>query len=197
MNLFARVSIILVLSFGGISSPAFAADPECNYNWMLANDDGSKATAAQYAEKDRREAECRRNLADQKQRAANARARLKGEFKVDAGTMSDSEAIARLQEEVDRRAEAQNDASERRAEAAEQKRMEQASSMLDKQDRMLKGQGVNMKTSAADELDEDEIDPTELQMYQRMVDQGAAPQCKGRKGEALITCVDAALDEEE
>lgn len=34
-------------------------------------------------------------------------------------------------------------------------------------------------------------------MYQTMVESGVAPQCKGKKGEALIDCVDAASDEKE
>jgi hypothetical protein len=31
-------------------------------------------------------------------------------------------------------------------------------------------------------------------MYESMVKQGVAPQCRGKKGQALVDCVDAALD---
>ena len=174
---------------------------DCNYAYMLMNEDGSKPTAEQHVLKEQREAECRRNRADRQKRAVSARARLKSEFQVDGSSMSDREAIARLDQEIAKKAEAEREASERRAEAAEQERMKQVSAALKQQDQKLKGLGYKLRTAPASDDDEgsddEELDAAELQGYQQMVDNGAAPQCKGKKGAALIDCVDAVLDAEE
>ncbi len=196
----ALVAAVLVMPVAAAQEQKSVNERDCDYSYMLVNEDGSKTRAEQYAKKDQHEAECRRDNADHKQRAANARVRLTGEFKVDSGGMSDKEAIARLNEEIGKKAEADKNARELRAQQAEQQRMNQASAMLDKQDQMLKGLGVNLRTSRAEDEEgpsDAEYDATELQMYQTMVDQGAAPQCKGKKGAQLVVCVDAALGEEE
>lgn len=86
-----------ILLLGAVATAANAE--ECNYTWILISEDGSKPSPAQYAEKDRREAECRQRVADEKQQVGNARKRLDSEFGVDAADMTDGEAIARLQEE--------------------------------------------------------------------------------------------------
>ncbi len=67
---------------------------------------------------------------------------------------------------------------------------------------MLQGLGVNLGgMSMGDEddedLDDEEYSDFELQMYQKMVDDGAAPDCKGMTGTALVDCVDETLDAEE
>lgn len=193
----------IVTAFGAmllVTSADFSLAEECNYNWILANTDGSKPTKEQYDEKQSREQQCAKRIADEKHRAANARTRLKKEFEVDDSGLSDAEAVVRLEEEIDNRRREQEEAENRRQEAAEQKRMGDIQQLMDKQDKMLQGLGVNMGGPAAasgGDSNESDIDPIELQMYQKMVDEGVAPQCKGKKGEALIDCVDAAIDEKE
>ncbi|TVO78443.1 hypothetical protein [Sedimenticola selenatireducens] len=178
-----------------IGSHAMSFAEECNYNWILANTDGSKATKEQYIEKDRREAECKKRVTDQAKKVSNARQRLKNEFKIDPSGMTDDEAIARLSEEQNNRRQAKEEAEARRQEAADEKRMSQIDQMMDKQNQMLKGLGVTLGSMGAGGASNDsDIDPAELQLYQQMVNNGVAPQCKGKQGEALIECVDIAVD---
>lgn len=176
------------------------AEENCNHQWMLITEDGSKPTQDMINQKNEREAACRKRNADAKKEAANARERLQKDFRVDAGNMTDHEAIQRLAEEVDNRRRANEEASARREEAAQAEQANRFGKLMDKQNKMLKGIGVDMGDDDDEEGDSesaDGIDPVELQMYQRMVDGGAAPQCKGKKDEALINCVDRVLDEEE
>lgn len=187
----------LLIGFG----PSHAAD-DCNYAWMLANTDGSKATQEQVNEKEQREAECRQRLADQGRDADQARKRLAAEFGVNSAGMTDQEVIARLNNEIDERHRAEEDAADVRAEQEEQDRVEAQEQLLAKQNKMLKGLGISMGNDDDENADEniaeyDDVDPIELQMYLRMVDSGVAPECKGRTGMALIDCVDAVLDAEE
>lgn len=71
--------------------------------------------------------------------------------------------------------------------------------MMEEQNAMLRGLGVNLGSSKSTgaACDDDEIDGTELSMYQTMLDNGVAPQCRGLTCGELIDCVDEALDEEE
>lgn len=188
---------ILFAVFFAVGPVAGAADDECNFNFMLGGEDGSKPTEAQKAAKAQREAECRRQVAERRQQAAQARTRLKAEFGVDASKFSDQMAIGRLEEEIGKRDEKRQEDKERQARAADQQRMNQAAALMKQQDQMLKSQGVKVGSGAGADAGDDEYDAVELQSYQKMVDSGVAPQCKGRKGAALIECVDEALDEEE
>lgn len=176
------------------------AEENCNYQWMLIAEDGSRPTQDMIDQKNEREAACKKRNADAKKEAANARKRLQNDFKFDAGDMTDQEAIQRLTEEVENRRRDNEAANTRREEAFEAEQASRAAKLMDRQNRMLKGMGVNMGDDEDEESDSDSadgIDPVELQMYQRMVDGGVAPQCKGKKDEALIECVDKVLDEEE
>ena len=190
-----RLKLLILLTVLMYTGPAFAMD-ECNFNWMLANEDGSKVTKAQIAEKEEREKACRKRVAEEKKQANNARTRLKKEFKVDGSKMTDKEAIARLDEEVMRSAAARKEAEERRREAQHDKQVQHADELMKKQSDMLKGMGVNMGGGFGEGSD-DEADAAELHAYQKMVDSGVAPKCKGKKGEALINCVDAELDKQQ
>ena len=175
------------------------ANEECNYTWVLVNTDGSAATADQYAEKDRREAECKRMNAETRQRGADARARLQSEFGVDAGSMSDSEAIARLASETSKRRNAEQAAAEADAERAEKQRQEHNDALLRNQDAMLESMGLSVDAVLGDEDendDEDEVDPAELKQYQEKLDNGVAPHCRRLTGWAMIDCVDAATVED-
>lgn len=180
-----------------------ADETDCNYAWMLASEDGSKPSQEMIDAKNQREADCRQRKTDSKKEADNARVRLGNEFDVDAGDMTDQEAVRRLAEEVDQKRRDDEEEADLRADQADRARASDINQMMDRQDKMLQGLGVSMNTGDNDDdyADEDEyeddIDPIELQMYQRMVDGGAAPQCKGRTGAALIDCVDEALDEDE
>ena len=88
-----------------------------------------------------------------------------------------------------------------------------AENLLRQQNDTLRGLGINLGGLGLgdDEDDEGSIDDDELseeeedaafdameqRMYQQMVDQGAAPECRGMRGAALIDCVDAVLDAED
>lgn len=178
----------------------------------LSKDSGEGVawSPAQIGELKADQAECR-------QRAVTARERLRDEFEIDPGKMSDSMAIARLDEELERRRAAEEAAEHRRRDEAA-KREEQAAddwatkgaSMMEQQNEMLRGMGIDPKSIPGGDEDEDEydeedddygsndsVDPMELQMYERMIANGVAPECKGLKGEDLIDCVDEVLDAEE
>lgn len=185
-----RMTNLVLLTTLMFAGRVFAED--CNFNWVLFNEDGSKPTKAQHAEKKQKETECKQRVADEKQQARNARDRLKKEFKVDASKMTNNEAIVRLNEEVQKRADARKAEEERQNEARDNARMKQADELMEKQNRMLKGAGYNIE-GLMGESDE-QADAAELQAYENMVKQGVAPKCKGKKGDALINCVDAELD---
>ena len=88
---------------------------------------------------------------------------------------------------------------EKQAEEYGAQQMKAGQAMMEGQSEMLKGLGVDLGDLADDEeeMDEnEEYSPMELQMYQRMVDEGVAPGCKGLSGADLVDCVDDALDEE-
>ncbi|HNP62655.1 MAG TPA: hypothetical protein PKH39_01910 [Woeseiaceae bacterium] len=88
---------------------------------------------------------------------------------------------------------------EKQAEEYGAQQLKAGQAMMQGQNEMLKGLGVDLGDLADDEeeMDEDEeYSPVELQMYQRMVDEGMAPGCKGLSGADLVDCVDDALDEE-
>lgn len=187
--------LIAAALFASFHVQVTVASEDCNYNWILANTDGSKATPDQYAEKERREKECKRNQAETKQRGAAARKRLKGEFGIDASGLSDSEAIVQLNAEVNQKKNDASAAAEAKANAAEKRRQDQNDALLKKQDEMLKEMGVKPNALAAGVADDsDEPDPAELQQYQKMLDSGIAPHCKGKKGWAMIDCVDQAME---
>lgn len=93
-------------------------------------------------------------------------------------------------------------AREKEAEEYGAQQMKAGQEMMNKQNTMLQGLGVNLGgMSMGDEddedLDDEEYSAIELQMYQKMVNSGAAPGCKGMTGAALVECVDEALDAEE
>lgn len=157
---FRLLMILAALIYAG---PTLAED--CNFNWMLASEDGSKPSKEQYAEKDRREKECTSRVADEKKQAQNAPTRLKKEFKVDAAKMTDKEATARLNEEVKKQADARKADEARRQEAHQNKQMQHADELMKKQSDMLKGMGVNME-SASDESDA-QADAAELQAIRK------------------------------
>jgi len=62
----------------------------------------------------------------------------------------------------------------------------------------LRALGVDPDALASDDEDvaDAEADAFEMRIYQQMVDSGLAPGCKGMTGDALVACVDAALDDE-
>jgi hypothetical protein len=66
-------------------------------------------------------------------------------------------------------------------------------------DAALRSLGVNPDVLNGDdeEAADAEAEAFGLLIYQQMVDSGLAPQCKGKTGDDLIECVDAALDEDE
>lgn len=178
------------------TSPTHADEVDCNFTYLLYAEDGSGASQEMVEAKEQREAECRQRKIEDAKEAKHARKRLEKEFGVAAADMTDREAIARLAEEVNRREREEKEAADLRAERAEQARMNKADKLMSRQNSMLKSLGVDM---ASDDEDEDDygVDPVELQMYERMIANGVAPNCKGQKDQALIDCVDEALDAEE
>lgn len=174
-----------------------ANSEDCNYTWVLWNEDGSPTTPEQHTEKERREAECKRNKVETQRQAADARKRLQSEFGIDASGLPDNEAIGQLQSEIDKKKSAEKDAASAKALAAEKQRQTSIDAAMKKQDDMLKGMGVNMGVMEADASDDsDPPSAVELQMYQKMLDEGVAPHCKGKKGWVMIDCVDAATVED-
>jgi hypothetical protein len=191
---FSTAFLTLIALFA-LFSPESALAEECDFTWVLVNEDGSKATPEQHAEKARRETECKQRLADQKRDGAAARARLASEFEVDASKLDDVQAINRLQSELDARKRAADDAQERRRLLEESQRASQAGKLMDDQSKMLQELGVEIDEDG-DEGDDEGVDATELKMYQEMLRNGIAPQCKGKQDQALIDCVDDVLDAE-
>ena len=89
----------------------------------------------------------------------------------------------------------------RRASIAEAQQATREGRLMDEQSQMLKLLGVTLEEAdesedGEEDGDEDGVDPTELKMYQEMLRNGLAPDCKGKQNEALIDCVDAVLDAE-
>lgn len=177
-----------------LASPESARAAECDFTWILINTDGSKATPDQHAEKARREQECKQRLADERRDGPLARARLSSEFKIDAAKLSDREAIGRLQQLLDERKRAEDDAQAREEAIGQAQRASQEGKLMDEQREMLNGLGV--KLDEDDAQDDAAIDPSELQMYQEMIKNGIAPECKGKNDQALIGCVDEVLEKE-
>jgi len=127
----------------------------------------------------------------QKKDGAIARKRLNEEFKIDASKMSDSEAIIRLRDEVNDREAASEAAAQQQREDAQAQQEKQQQELLKKQDALMKG----AFGKGSEEISNDEDAGKEM-MYERMVGAGVAPQCRGKNGAALITCVDAAMGAE-
>lgn len=92
-----------------------------------------------------------------------------------------------------------NEQREREAEANAAQQMQRGQQMMQQQSQMLQGLGVNMggMTIPDANSDDDDDNAFELQMYQKMIENGVAPQCKGKEGDELIDCVDTALDQDE
>ncbi len=127
----------------------------------------------------------------EKKEGTIARQRLGKEFNIDANGMSDSEAIIRLRDELNEREAASEAAAQQQREQAEAQREKQQRQLLQKQEALIKGTfGTGSEEVADDE------DAAEEKMYEQMVRGGAAPQCRGKTGQALIACVDAAMDAE-
>jgi len=102
----------------------------------------------------------------------------------------------RLNAEVNNKQDAKSAAAEARADAAEKQQQDQNNALLQQQNEMLKKMGVNLQAEESDAgADSDPPDPTELKLYQKMLESGVAPHCKGKKGWAMIDCVDAATVE--
>ena len=88
----------------------------------------------------------------------------------------------------------------RQAEEYGAQQMNSGQAMMKEQNEMLRGLGVNLGDISLDseeDLEDDDYSAAELQMYERMIDSGAAPGCKGTSGAAMVECVDAALDAED
>ena len=132
-----------------------------------------------------------REDAQRRKDGAMARQRLQSEFGVDAGGMSDTDAIVRLRDEINDRDAARAAAAQQEREAAEAAREKRRQELLDRQQTQIKG----TFGGPSEEISDDE-DAAELKMYQGMVRSGVAPQCRGKQGHALIQCVDAALGTE-
>jgi hypothetical protein len=132
-----------------------------------------------------------REDAQRRQEGAVARKRLRSEFGVDASGMSDTDAIVRLRDAINDRAAAREAAQQQRREEAEAARERARQEQLKRQETRLQetfggGSGA---------ISDDE-DAAELHMYEAMVRNGVAPQCRGKQGAALISCVDAATGSE-
>lgn len=89
-------------------------------------------------------------------------------------------------------------ASARESERYAAQQMQAGQQMMREQDQMLKGLGVNLGggTSASADCG-DEYEPDEIRMYEVMIGNGVAPQCRHLKCEALVDCVDEVLDAED
>jgi hypothetical protein len=59
--------------------------------------------------------------------------------------------------------------------------------------------GIDLDALDSDDEEESDaaVDAFGMQLYQQMINNGIAPECKGKQGDALIECVDAALDVDE
>ncbi|MDX1498786.1 MAG: hypothetical protein R3176_02750 [Woeseiaceae bacterium] len=90
-------------------------------------------------------------------------------------------------------------ASNREAERHAAEQMKAGQQMLEEQDAMLKGLGVNLGSTSRKHQDcpDDDYEAAELNMYQAMVDQGVAPQCDGLTCAEFVDCVDEVVDAEE
>jgi hypothetical protein len=175
---------------GGEQTDTYRDD--CNYSSILINEDGSKPTKDQYDEKARLEQACQQNNAEIHKKAITARVTLKNKFNIDASHMTDRDAINRLKTAEEDAKQAAEQAKERQEQEAAAQREQQATAAMKQQNQMMQSLGVTLP--AADDDDDDaDLDRAQEQMYRKMVEGGAAPQCKGKEGTALIECVDAAL----
>ena len=127
----------------------------------------------------------------EKKDGAIARARLSSEFGINAAGMSDSEAIVRLKDAVNDRKAASEAEVQKQHEAAEAKQEKARQDLMKKQEAVIKG---TFGAGSQDVMDDE--DAAEEHMYEGMVQHGVAPQCRGKKGSALIDCVDKAMDAE-
>jgi hypothetical protein len=138
---------------------------------------------------ERMQREVRESEQQRKEQGAIARQRLSKEFGIDASHMSDSDAIVRLRDEIHDRDAAREQEEQRKREQAESQQDERQRELMRKQEAVLKG----TFGKGSDEIADDE-DAAQEKMYEQMVQKGVAPQCRGKKGEALIDCVDKAMD---
>ena len=90
-------------------------------------------------------------------------------------------------------------ASARESERYAAEQMKAGQQAMREQDQMLKGLGVNLGGSSAAGSDDcgDDYEADEIQMYQAMINNGVAPQCRNLSCGELVDCVDEALGEEE
>lgn len=124
-------------------------------------------------------------------------------------------ADARAKQERQDRLEGERLAAERAKERTEQDRiaaqrsreaeqygaeqMKAGQQMMQEQNQMLQGLGVNLGSTSVkhEDCEDDDYYADELNMYQAMVDNGIAPQCNGMTCAEFVDCVDAVLDAEE
>lgn len=97
-------------------------------------------------------------------------------------------------------AENQRIAAERDREAQQYAaaQMQAGQQMMQEQNQMMKGLGVNLGNPSVSHKDCDDDDYTayELNMYQSMIDNGVAAHCNGKTCADLVDCVDEALGED-
>ena len=179
-----------------VASDADKYEDKCNHTDVLINEDGSKPSAAQYALKERLDEQCREDKAKMHKKAVSARVTLKKKYHIDASGMTDREAVYRLEKEEEDAKQAREQAKERREQEAASQREKQMNSIMKQQNNMMKSMGIDLPSGGGSDDDQGAADDDKMQeqMYRKMVDGGAAPQCKGKKGDALIKCVDAAMD---
>jgi len=199
------LTVLCACYWAGFASNTFAAPPRymfeenCDHRDILINTDGSKPTKEQYAEKARRDKQCLEDKARIHKQAITARVTLKKKFNIDASNMNDWDTVYRLnQEEETARINAAEAKEQRRLEDME-KRENQIQSIMKQQQSMMKAMGVDVPSDNDEDKTEQQEDAEQAkiqqQMYQSMVDGGAAPQCKGKTGDALIECVEAAVEQ--
>lgn len=198
MNRIALTLLCLSL-WPGFAPSAMAADAvkygtNCDRSDVLINEDGSKPVQWQYDLKARLEKECRQKKAETHKKAITARATLKSDFHVDASQMSDDEAVYRLQKEQADAKQARQEASEQQEQEAAMRRDKQTGVIMERQKKMMQSMGLSLPADSDSDDDSASDDKMQEQMYRKMVEGGAAPQCKGKSGAALIKCVDAAMD---
>lgn len=90
-------------------------------------------------------------------------------------------------------------ASAREAEKYAAAQMQAGQQMMREQDQMLKGLGVNLGGSGTTRDTDcgDDYEADEIRMYQVMIGNGVAPQCRHLSCGELVDCVDEVLDAEE
>ena len=132
--------------------------------------------------------------------AAEQNVRLEAQAEREQSARLESERLAVQRAEADAETQRMAAVRDQEAQAYAERQMATGRQMMQEQSDMLQGMGVGlagMSIDASDTLSDDEFSETELRMYEKMVEDGAAPGCKGLKGAALVDCVDAAIYEEE